>query len=137
MRSDLLGCTWMHLYAFGSVQTKKVFMKKNREVRRRFRKFFRGFREVFEAFGRVRTLSDPLGPVRTCSDTFGCIPKPSKVVSPIWNFRKIIDIFWDHMGRFEVWRKLFLGETTTSRIKKCGVRTRTYACVRVRRRKYA
>ena len=71
----LLGPQSLFKHRFGYCAVKKNIFTMFREVFRSFREVFRSFREFFEAFGSVRTHSDPFGPIGMHSDAFGTIWK--------------------------------------------------------------
>ena len=72
------------------LRCEKSFCKKNRKLFRSFREVVRSFGKFFEAFGRVRTHSDPFGPIGMHSDASGSIWER---LDAFENFQLFFDVF--------------------------------------------
>ena len=79
---------------------KKVFVKKNRDFFRCFRKFL----DVFAIFSR---LSDVFGPIRMRSDLLGCIRMHSDAFGSVWTHSKKFANFWIFESFFIVLNVIF------------------------------
>ena len=79
----------------GILRHEKSFCKNMRKASPSFRKFLRGFRDFFEAFGHVRTHSDPFGRIRKQLKTFGRFPDGFRFVLRFFGFWIRFSMFSD------------------------------------------